>query len=458
MNRYPVHVEGRLDTPLSRGLWLVKWLLALPHYLLLIPLWSAFALLTVVAFVAILVTGRYPRAVFDFNVGVLRWTWRVAYYSYGALGTDRYPPFTLGPDPGYPAAFDVDYPERLSRGLVLVKWWLLALPHYLLVALFTSGALLIGDRYAGFWQFNLGGLIGVLVLIAAVALLFTGRYPRGIFDIVLGMNRWVLRVAAYAALMTDVYPPFRLEVGGLEPSPEGAPPAESPHAPAHRWTSGAVAAVACGSVLVSVGLAFAGIGAATLTLDRDADGFVGAAAVPVRTSTYAITTGEVRLTAPGVRVLRDFVGQVRVEADSAGPPVFVGIAPAAAADRYLKDVAHDQLARFGQGAHYARHEGSQPPAPPLGQHFWAALSQDSALTWEAAPGDWTLVIMNADASPGVTADLRVAASVPALGGVIVGSLTAFVVLALGGTGLILLGLRLSAPPRAQTPRPVTTGS
>jgi uncharacterized protein DUF4389 len=129
--------------------------------------------------------------------------------SYAALGTDRYPPFTLGPVPHYPATLDVPYPERLSRWLVLAKWWLLALPHYILVSIFLGG----GPPGPIYW----GGLIALLVFCAGVALLFTTRYPRGIFDFVLGLDRWVLRVAAYAALMRDEYPPFGLDQGGSEP-------------------------------------------------------------------------------------------------------------------------------------------------------------------------------------------------------------------------------------------------
>lgn len=204
----PVSVRAVLDHPISRWLWLVKWVLVIPHYVVLFFLWVAFFATSVFAFFAILFTERYPRPLFDFNLGVLRWTWRVSYYAYGALGTDRYPPFTLGAVPDYCATLDVAYPERLSRGLVLVKWWLLAIPHYVVIGFFLGGV------RVGLWS---GGLIAVLVLIAVITLAFTDRYPRDLFALIMGLNRWVLRVAAYAALMTDEYPPFRLDMGGDEP-------------------------------------------------------------------------------------------------------------------------------------------------------------------------------------------------------------------------------------------------
>jgi Domain of unknown function (DUF4389) len=233
VSAHPVRLEGRLDPQLSRWLWLVKWLLAIPHFIVLFFLFIAFVLLTIVAFFAILFTGRYPRSIFDFNVGVLRWGWRVAFYSYGALGTDRYPPFALAPVPDYPASLEVPYPEQLSRGLVLVKWWLLAIPHYLILGVLLGGGGWFAwqgrwDRDGEEWRGGGGpGLIVLLVLIAGIALLFTTRYPRGIFDFVMGLNRWVLRVGAYAALMTDTYPPFRLDQGEVEPaaqSPEEVSP------------------------------------------------------------------------------------------------------------------------------------------------------------------------------------------------------------------------------------------
>src|ERR1700746_3784711 len=215
---------------------MVKWLLAIPPSIVLFFLWIAFAAVTIIAFFAILVTGRYPRPLFGFNLGVLRWSWRGGYYTYSALGTDRYPPFSLDEEPDYPATLDVAYPERLSRGLVLVKWWLLAIPQYAIVAVFAGGAAYTAGS-AHTWQADAlsGGLIGLLVCFAAITLLVAGRYPRGLYDLVVGMNRWVLRVIAYAALMTDAYPPFRLGQGGggvPAPAPDDLTPASAASAPA----------------------------------------------------------------------------------------------------------------------------------------------------------------------------------------------------------------------------------
>ncbi|MEE9199217.1 MAG: DUF4389 domain-containing protein, partial [Dehalococcoidia bacterium] len=143
---YPISLRGALDAPLNRWLFLVKWLLAIPHFLVLTFLWIAFVFVVIIAFFAILFTGRYPRGLFDFNVGVLRWSWRVGFYTYQALGTDRYPPFTLADVEDYPAGLSIEYPEELSRGLVLIKCWLLAIPHDLVVGIFQGG---LGNRSGG---------------------------------------------------------------------------------------------------------------------------------------------------------------------------------------------------------------------------------------------------------------------------------------------------------------------
>ncbi|MFE2734545.1 DUF4389 domain-containing protein [Streptomyces sp. NPDC059349] len=137
---------------------MVKWVLAVPHYIVLFFLWTAFAVVSVMAFFAILFTERYPRPLFDFNVSVLRWSWRVPCYAYGALGTDQYPPSGLGPDCSYPAQLDVACPERLYRGLVLMKWWLLAIPHCLVIGFFAGSVR--------------GGVIGMLALVTVVTLAF----------------------------------------------------------------------------------------------------------------------------------------------------------------------------------------------------------------------------------------------------------------------------------------------
>jgi hypothetical protein len=491
---YPVRVDATLERGLSRWLWLVKWLLAVPHYIVLAFLWVAFAVFSVAAFFAILFTGRYPRVLFDFNVGVMRWTWRVAYYSCGVLGTDRYPPFSLREVSDYPAHLDVPYPERLSRGLVLVKWWLLAIPHYLIVGLFVGGG-----AWA-LWQFGPtdggvagGGLIGVLVLIAAVSLLFRGRYPLTIFDLVLGLNRWALRVAAYAALMTDSYPPFRLDQGGSDPGtlmaspPPPAPPAAPPPAPPDPqtvpwqaippsapparsgWTAGRIASAVVGAVaiLASVGLLVAG--AVGLTADqvlRDDDGYLTAGSRGFTTSTHALTTDSIDLHDIGwsnALSLSQTLGEVRIRATGSDDArVFVGIAPTAVVRDYLSGSAYATIDDPADSpVAYTVHDGSATPAKPASQTFWAAQSTgrgEQSVVWPARSGDWAIVVMNASAAEGVTATADIGATLPGLTGLAVGLLIAGAVLLAIGVLIVYVAARrartrpsVDAPPLAGGP-------
>ena len=460
---YPVHVDADLDPSLSRGLWLVKWLLAIPHYIVLAFLWVAFAVLSVVAFFAILFTGRYPRSIFDFNVGVLRWTWRVHYYGYGALGTDRYPPYTLADVPDYPAHYEVPYPEQLSRGLVLVKWWLLAIPHYLILALFAGGVA-YGVQGADDDTWISISLIGVLVLVAAVMLLFTGRYPQQVFDLVLGLNRWVMRVAGYVSLMTDQYPPFRLDMGGHEPHaavlppPAGQPTADAPRASSYQrpapggrtgWTAGRVVSAVIGSLLVLLGLGFAGAGG-TLALagatERD-DGFLMTPTTSLDSNTFAIASEDAQVDTEGAPtwVPSAFLGEVRIHARAdAGVPLFVGVAPTADVEGYLGDVARDTLREFRVGkAVLETTDGGAPVTPPGEQTFWLARATgtDATLTWDLEDGDWTIVLMREDGTSGVAADVSTGAELPVLNAVVA------VLFVLAGLSLLVGALLIAVPVR-----------
>lgn len=465
---YPVHVDAELDPQLSRGLWLVKWLLAVPHYVVLAFLWAAFAVSSIVAFFAIVFTARYPRALFDFNVGVLRWTWRVAYYAYGALGTDRYPPFTLEEVPDYPAHLTIDHPERLSRGLVLVKWWLLAIPHYLVVGLFV-GCVGYGVRDADWRTWGSVSLIGLLVLVAGVVLLFTGRYPRPLFDLVLGLNRWVLRVAGYVALMTDRYPPFSLEQGGHEgsagvavrtageagtrpPLPQRAPQAmvTGPPPPRPRgWTAGRVVSLVVGSMLVLGGLGLAGAGAVLAVGDqvaRDSDGFLTSPQQRLGSDGYAVLSEDSRIDTGGTLTWlpEDVIGDVRVTAETTGGPVFVGIGPSDDVDAYLVDVERSTLLEVPATGPVYRDDGTEAPATaPAEQDFWVVQrsGDDPELTWAVADGDWTAVLMNADGSAGVEADVKVGAEVPALGTIIASLWIGAAILLVSGAVLVAVPAR-----------------
>jgi hypothetical protein len=436
---YPARLEGHLERT-SRWLWLVKWLLVIPHYLVLAFLWIAFVVLSVIAFFALLFTGRYPRGIFDFNVGVLRWSWRVAFYAYGANGTDRYPPFTLVDVSDYPARLEVEYPDHQRKGLPLVGWWLAGIPQYLIAGIFFGG----GASWAtAHWSGSFGwfGLIGLLVLVALIVLLFRGFYPRSIFDLVLGLNRWVVRVGAYAALMTAEYPPFRLDVGENEPGGMTiAPPAPVTDARTRGsgWGAGRVILVVLGSLTAVISLAAIAGGAVAVVFDqtqRDSSGYLMSGSDLYSTSTYALVSDSYRAGASGdLFVARDMLGTVRVRIQS-NQPLFIGIAPASAAETYLGNVRRQVANRFDAGpADFRLEPGGAPAAPPSAKTFWVAKAVGTgtqSLAWTPRSGSWRVVVMRADGSTGgFDARVSVGARFPHLLAIGLGLL--------GGGGLLLL--------------------
>lgn len=193
----PAAVPVRLDlnAPLEVARWraLVHWVLAIPHLLVIYFLEIGRNVCTLIGFFAILFTKRFPAGLHRFSVLTMRYEWRVG--SYVLFMRESYPPFdfsaTSEDESGDPASFSVDYPAELSRFLPLVKW-LLAIPHYIVLMILFVGALFA-------W-------VG-----AFFAVLFTGKYPAGMRNYLIGVNRWVNRVYAYVYLLRDEYPPFSLD-------------------------------------------------------------------------------------------------------------------------------------------------------------------------------------------------------------------------------------------------------
>jgi hypothetical protein len=186
---YPARFDVEYPERLSRWKIFVKWLLAIPHFIIVYLLQIVAYVMVFIAFFAILFTKRWPRGMFDFMVQIQRWTMNTVVYAL-TLQRDEYPPFS-GEAGEYPVRLEIDYDEDLSRWLIFVKW-LLILPHVIVLTFLAIAAY-------------------VVVFIAFFAILFTGRYPRGMFDFVTGVIRWALRVYAYGHwLTTDRYPPFSL--------------------------------------------------------------------------------------------------------------------------------------------------------------------------------------------------------------------------------------------------------
>jgi hypothetical protein len=184
---FPLHAEIEHQVEYSRFMPLVKWLLLIPHYIVLILLVIGALFAILIAFFAVIITRRYPRGLFDYVVGVSRWIWRVQ--AYLLLMVDPYPPFSLQDDPGYPARFDIEYPEEgVARWRPLFAW-ILAIPYLIIASLLFQ-------------------LAEILAFFAFFTILFTKKYPEGMFKIALVGLRWQARGNAYAYWLATRYPPF----------------------------------------------------------------------------------------------------------------------------------------------------------------------------------------------------------------------------------------------------------
>ncbi|GGN84392.1 hypothetical protein GCM10010112_63760 [Actinoplanes lobatus] len=467
MDRYPLRIEAHRDESPSRWLWLVKWLLLLPHYLALLVLWTGLVVLTLVAYLAVLITGRYPEPIRAYNVGVLRWTWRVGYYGYQALGTDAYPPFTLADVPEHPARLRLDEAVDPPRWLPLAAW-LFAVPHLIILGA-VQGVVRGGDVTGGTVVFVPLSVTGALLLVVVAALLFTGRYPGGLHDLLVGVARWNLRVLGYLTLITPRYPPFRLDQGGFEPDPMPTPPVEV-RTPRSAPAAGPVIALIAGVLLLApaTGLAFGGGALLALDAGKDRAGYVSSPEVRLASDTAAITAEHLVITDTGVwaRQTTDFGGLTVTASAPSGRPLFIGIGPQSAVDAWLAGTGHDQLTGFdNRRARYDRADGPvRAVGPPGTQDFWVARTAGTGeltLRWEVTDGEYAVVIANAGGTPGTAADVRAAVQVPDLTGIGLALLAAGLLTGLVAVGLIVaggigLGRRHSGPPPgppAAGPRP-----
>jgi len=187
---FPLALNIEHQPEYSRFLPLVKWLLAIPSLIVLYLLMIVGWFVILIAFFAVLITGRYPRALFDYVVGMYRWGYRA--FAYVGLMTDRYPPFSLKDDPSHAVRFDVAYPEEgVDRWRPFVHW-LLVIPYHLVASI-------------------LGYLIFLMAFFAFFTILFTKKFPIGMFNLALNGMRWGARSNAYFLWLATRYPPFEWE-------------------------------------------------------------------------------------------------------------------------------------------------------------------------------------------------------------------------------------------------------
>jgi hypothetical protein len=343
-----------------------------------------------------------------------------------------------------------------------VKWWLLAIPHYLVLGVFLGwGGYAASEVTEGPWAvaFELG-LIGVLVLFAAIMLLFANRYPAGIFDFVMGLDRWVARVGAYVLLMRDEYPPFRLDQGGTDAPTATADPAlpavadttpaaAAPAVPA-RSTGARVLLIVVGVVAGIVAFGLLAGGCALVAVDRtqrDSDGFLMSPTREFSSPTYAIVSESADIDTDGAEwALDTFLGTVRIRSEST-LAVFVGIGPADEVGRFLDGIEHVVVTDLDSTGdpEYTRVPGSgtSPVVIPGEQTFWVASSSgmDETLDWEPEDGDWRVVVMNNDSSRGVAADLSIGAELGSVLWIGIGLLLAGALFAAAAALAITAGVR-----------------
>lgn len=188
---YPVELVGEYQERVNRFLWLIKWILLIPHFVVLWFLSIPTIFTTPLSWLAVIIMGRYPSFLWAYHAGLLRWSWRINFYSYQAGNTDQYPPFAFQSREEYPADLIIEYPEGSSRLTGLFRW-ILIIPHWIITAILSE-------------------IVNILVLFALVFLLFTGRYSQDLFNIIMGLNRWIYRANAYGWLLVDAYPPFSFD-------------------------------------------------------------------------------------------------------------------------------------------------------------------------------------------------------------------------------------------------------
>ena len=204
-HHYPV--QYGVDYPeagLSRLTTFFRMFTAIPVIVILYFWAIAASIVLIISWFAIVFTKRFPRGMFDFLHRFMNYTARATAYIY--LQTDKFPSFSDEQD----VHLRIPYPEQgLSRWLPFVKW-LLAIPHLIVISILAYAVM-------------------VVVFIAWFAILFTGTYPRGMFDFVTGVTRWTYRMYAYTNLMRDEYPPFSMD--GPNPGVAGAPDMGAAYAP-----------------------------------------------------------------------------------------------------------------------------------------------------------------------------------------------------------------------------------